>query len=284
MGVLGYGWQTPCDVDDALKARIIGGLLAYHLVSHWLIHRVLCRHRHRIVLTARTLRDGVCLESFLRDAAYNLQGVLLHSVQGPLSAHAAWRAVASSPAVPVWPAQDLAHAPGCEAGVHANVMGAVFTSWALFQVLWMVAGCERGVDMYIHHTLFLLATIVGPYYNICPELILFTLAMECSTAPLNAMLVTRSLQGWEGVAEAIAPLFAVSFLLFRVVLFGWGLWRSLAFWWAPPSAAGSVGDLRGRLGAVAGLHALLAGAFVLQLFWARVLVAKAVSKLRGKED
>ena len=138
---------------------------------------------------------------------------------------------------------------------------------------------------YIHHLLFFLITVVAPLHCICGELTLFANAMEISTPVLNVMLVFRNVEGADGIATAAGVLFALLFYFARVFLFGWGLWRSLSFWWAAESAfgAGPHADLTGRVGAIAFLHGLLGGIYLLQLFWAKTIAGKFYSVIFGRD-
>ena len=85
---------------------------------------------------------------------------------------------------------DSAHSAGCLATYQATIMGPIFMSWTLFQIAWIAIGGERGVDNYVHHVLFLLVSIVAPYYSVCGELVLFSIAMEAEI-PLSAPMPPR---------------------------------------------------------------------------------------------
>mmetsp|Transcript_26326 Transcript_26326/g.43711 ORF Transcript_26326/g.43711 Transcript_26326/m.43711 type:complete len:281 (-) Transcript_26326:169-1011(-) len=275
MGLLGRGWHGQCDADEGLKVWLLLGLFAWHCTSHWLCRGLL--GRFSFPLTGRTKREG----RFVVDTAYNIQGFLLHSFCGPLALYLSWKAARPSPFTPVWPVVEDSQAPGCEVAAQAQVMGAAHTAWVLFQTLYTLTGNEHGWDNYLHHALLLLIAVLSPLNNICGELILFGLAMEVSTPFLNVMIVMRCLEGFTAVADAASVLFAVAFIGVRVGYFGWGLWRSIAFWWLNPKAfVGPRPDVVGRLGPIACLHAILSTLYILQLFWSRMLMKKIVGKLR----
>ncbi len=62
-------------------------------------------------------------------------------------------------------------------------MGPFMTSWALFQIVLVALGGERGIDNYVHHVLVLATAIPSPYFNVCGELILFGIATEVRARP-----------------------------------------------------------------------------------------------------
>ena len=85
--------------------------------------------------------------------------------------------------------------------------------------------------MWVHHFMFACISFYTPYLGVLPELTLFALAMETSTPALEMMSIARCVEGFNGKAlNLIKSVFALSFILSRVVLFGYGLFRSLLFW------------------------------------------------------
>ena len=316
--------------SEQLKAQIILYGFAAHLVVHYAL-RALITRLGPYEFTKRVRSKGLAQCEFVRDTSYNVHGFFLHVAQGPIAAYLSWAAVARAPRPP-WPAMcapparlepaprprrpprqpsaraadprefvarsDSAHSAGCLATYQATIMGPVFMSWTLFQIAWIAIGGERGVDNYVHHVLFLLAGFVAPYYSICGELILFSIAMEaaahlCPEAParppsraphrarrarqtstpaLNVMLVCRQLERWQTVATAGRNLFALLFVAFRLVRPAHARVLSDAARWRPPRApprtvmvrAGPVAldlvvvDARERVRAAARRHGLRA--------------------------
>ena len=126
------------------------------------------------------------------------------------------------------------------------------------------------------------------------------------------MLVCRQLERRQAIATAARNLFVPLFVALRLVrpararvlsaaarvaaptertrrlaqvYYGWGVWRAISWWWTPASAyEPPLADMDGRRLGVAVLHALFFGAYVMQFYWARILMRKAVAELRAKGD
>ncbi len=107
MGFFGYGWTGPCAVTDRLCAEIILYGLAAHLILHYAL-RALITRLGPYEFTKRVRSKGLTQSEFARDASYNVQGFLLHAVQGPVAAYLSWTAVGRAPRPP-WPAMCAQH-------------------------------------------------------------------------------------------------------------------------------------------------------------------------------
>ena len=278
MGIYGLGgYSSPCGFTDVFKAQCVIALLALHVSSHWALRPAVRAASSSVVLVA-----GAARSTFVRDTALNAYAFVFHSILGPFAAYCACEAVLSTPTPPSPVAESLADVGPCVAEARANIVGVLYTSWSLFQMVWIVLGWESGIDNYIHHVVFLSVSLVGFYFNVAGELFLFAGAMEVSTPPLNVMLTAQQVEG-SGSAAAADKAGAVFVLLFftsRVAGFGYGLWRSLSFWWA----GSPVADLSGREGAAALLHVLFGAGWIVQLFWARVVLGKLRGMARGKKE
>ena len=112
MGFFGYGWMGPCMVPERLKAEIILYGFVAHLISHFAL-RALITRLGPYEFTKRVRSKGLTQWEFARDASYNVQGFLLHAVQGPIAVYASWAAVGRAPRPP-WPAM-CAPRKGCRA-------------------------------------------------------------------------------------------------------------------------------------------------------------------------
>ena len=67
--------------------------------------------------------------------------------------------------------------------------------------------------------------------------------------------------------------------------YGWGVWRSVSWWWTPAGAYEQpLADMDGRRLGVAWLHTFYIFAYALQLYWARMMLRTAVAELRKKGD
>ena len=381
MGILGFGgWSSPCDYDDVTKMNVILSLFACHMVCHWPLRALVASWD--LQLTERA-KKKISRASFHRETAQSVYGFCFHSIIGPAAGYYACSAASRTP-TPLWPAFDSMAQDGCEPSKQANLLGAAFTSWALFQIVWILLGWEKGLDNYIHHFLFLVITFVrapatrhtpaprrpthsrpprqmAPYFNICGELVLFAITMEVSTPALNVMLTTRQLVGKEGLSDAAGAVFALLFFASRVGFFGRAPRRRRLLARLPAACAGRAADgppgaqvgrvagphlldgprrrrraarpppaprtshscsfparpnlhsvrvrppracrrvrvrtvrppagavangadLTGRENAVLLLHVLMSAGWVIQLFWARILVAKLAGMLRGKKS
>lgn len=165
-------------------------------------------------------------------------------------------------------------------------MGALFNGWILFQCMWWILGWEAGIDKLIHHVIFLIPAIVGQYYHIMAELVVFAISMETSTPALAMMLLTRQVEGHERAVAISGGIFSVLFLVIRIFVYGYGLARSWSFWVDPPSSAlaelGEVGS--GRRVAVVAMQAIFSAGWLLQLFWARTIAARLYGVISGRQS
>ena len=85
--------------------------------------------------------------------------------------------------------------------------------------------------MYAHHFMFAGISFFTPYLGVLPELTLFAITMETSTPALEIMSTLRRVEGAnKTVLAATQSVFAALFILTRVLLFGYGLLRSMLFW------------------------------------------------------
>ena len=89
-------------VPERLKAEIILYGFVAHLISHFAL-RALITRLGPYEFTKRVRSKGLTQWEFARDASYNVQGFLLHAVQGPIAVYASWAAVGRAPRPP-WPA------------------------------------------------------------------------------------------------------------------------------------------------------------------------------------
>jgi len=178
----------------------------------------------------------------------------------------------------------------CEIALWLCTLGAIFGAWTVYQFSWLMLGWQSGLENYVHHTLFCVVSVLNPYSFCVFEATLFALAMEISSPALSTMLIFRQVRGtivtrfgsldYSQIETGAALIFMPLFLISRVFMFGYALWRSLQVWVVRPGIVlSTLGERTTFVCCVQGVY--LAG-WGLQLFWARVIVKKFLRKFGGK--
>jgi len=257
-------------------------LLLLLVASHYVIRSLIKWNWTSYELTEDATAHGMTREHFPRDTAIHVKDFILHSFLGPYALWAAVQCASSSP-----PAAGLVLFPAspdsvCPCYYHTHVIGRLFLGNVLFQVLGLILGWETGLDTLFHHVLFLILAGMVMYSELMFELSVFGIAMETSTPALCLMLVFRSVQGFDKAATVAGMLFAVLFLASRVFFYGLGIWRSLSFWWTETHLQQlAVEALSQQEVVTLIMQALFTAGWVLQLVWARLIVAKMLRALQN---
>lgn len=163
-----------------------------------------------------------------------------------------------------------------------QLMAVPFTGYLLFLNLGLVMRWESDWDNYVHHIGFLVLTLISTHYPIFPELGMFALAMELSTIPLSFMLVLREPKGYEWALERVlGPIFGITFMLTRVVLFGVALFRHFSLYLSDPDvfSRGVGSDI--PAGVMATVQTCYVAMWCLQLYWAWAVIIKYL--ITGKQ-
>lgn len=123
----------------------------------------------------------------------------------------------------------------------------------------------KGWDIIVHHSLFLIVSQINVYreYNAC--ILWWLTSAELSTIFLTIrhILKDRNESVWW-----VNPAFALSFILTRGVVYGYGLWHM--FYNSTRLAAGEYIEIC--------IFTLLAALFVLNLYWMSMIVKRAFTK------
>ena len=290
----GYDRGSKCDPGYEVRAWVMYGGFFVHLCLHYVCRActvALWPSYDEIELTETSKQQGWRKQSFARHAAINFHGTLVHAVISPLALYVSWRMATSTPASHSVVLPQSAGFPGMDVGATYDfdvelacqlmsdgaMVGTIFGSWALFQMFMWMVGWEKGWVTLLHHTLFLSLSILCQYVWGHGELTAFAVSMELSSPALDLMLVFRAVKGWEAAADAFGAVFALTFLLCRPLLFGFGLWRSLSFWTRPPPQAEHVEPPKMLLLKI--IHVVYLLGWILQLVWAVGIVKKLRRKV-----
>jgi len=157
---------------------------------------------------------------------------------------------------------------------HTAVLGETFAGYMLFLIVFWCLGWEKGLIPLVHHTMFFTIAVYLLSHMVLPKIALLALTMEMSSLPLAVHNFSRQLNGWEITAKWSGAIFAIMFLFFRMLLFGYGSLDLLYSWVfhfgmfenlpTLPSAGAHLG---------VGLYQL---ALMLQLYWGIGIVGKVV--------
>jgi len=261
----------------------VGVLL--HFGLHYILRGIVRHCWTNFELTEQTESLGVTRETFPREAAIEIHSFIFNCFLGPTALYVAIQC-SDAPED-----QTMALYPGsnevaCTCYSQSLVVGRGFISLGLYQVLSLILGWERGWDVYFHHILFCFLSFAITQLEALYVLGMFGVAMEISTPALCVVLLFRSVKGHTLLVTLAGYFFALLFLSTRVVLFGWALWRSLSFWNLDSAAQAAtlvaLGENKQMI--IVFLQALFGVGYLLQVVWARQIVAKAWYKLASDSD
>eukprot|EP00658_Telonema_sp_P-2_P045448 TRINITY_DN3340_c0_g1_i2.p1 TRINITY_DN3340_c0_g1~~TRINITY_DN3340_c0_g1_i2.p1 ORF type:complete len:302 (+),score=74.53 TRINITY_DN3340_c0_g1_i2:126-1031(+) len=277
------------------RLAIMGAVLLYGgcavlCISHVLLRNVYRREWTGFALTEQSVKDGATRESFIRDATIQTQSVVLHSFIGTAGAFLAWRSVSWSAATEGVVVHTGSRIEECNTCAGVYLLGHLFGAWAFYQLTWLLLGWQKGFDNWAHHLMFCTIAVINPYFFTIYEATGFALAMEISSPALSAMIIFRSATGrmqllgstWDyrEIETAAGLVFCPVFLVVRVLLFGYGLWRSVQVWFVQPESV--MVALGSRASGAKLIQGIYFAAWLLQLFWARIVVKKVLRKIRGQ--
>ena len=250
----------------------------FHLVAHFAIRRLMWGRGISFVLTERSRSRGMTEARFVREAALNIQGFVVHGFLGPAALYLGWVNVGMQQANETTLIPPGVTTEMCT-GIYTHVIfvGGAFGSWALFQISWLLLGWESGVDKWAHHLLFTFLVYAGHFFHVLPELTFFAVGMELSTPALCVLLTFREVVGYSQITALAKIIFALQFAFCRIFMFGYGLFRSLSLWYDPPSLS-FLDTLDDRKAAMAFLHALYCAGYALQLFWGYFILSQVLRK------
>lgn len=136
-----------------------------------------------------------------------------------------------------------------------------------------------GPDMVIHHLLFMTCCVINGYYRIFPFQFGWLILGELSTFLLSVRwLLIKTGRGSSRMFHAVQLLFAIAFLVIRVIIYDIGVWHMIQNYQ-------TIWDLRIRVPAVfliTTTSLILAGA-VLNLFWSYKICKMALSPSLRRE-
>lgn len=285
MAILFFGGHIGYDANSRCDTRYREELARYAfclclIFTQFLFRAALTRYWTGFQLTKRSLSNGQTREGFIQMATNSLQAVVLYVVIGPLALYLSYSSASSIPASETIVAHAKISDAACTFTAQGSFLGTVYGGWALYQVIQLLMGWEKGGPMvYAHHAIFCSIGFLCPYVFVLYELTLFALTMENSGPFLEIMLVFREIEGHETLTSVGTVIFGVLFLLLRVGYFGYGLYRSLMFWQEPTTEV--LDALGERVPFVIGIQIIYSLGYLVQLIWARTIVSKLFTTLAG---
>jgi len=304
-GLKGYGLPNVCDESASWPgteeltyrcAYILWGGLLLLFITHFIIRAILRTHWTSFTLSEMSIKAGVTREANLCDATREIQSIILSSVLGPAGAYLTWRSFSlfDNPALDTILLHPESSAESCDMVLYVCTLGATFGAWSLYQFSWLLLGWQSGLENYVHHTVFSLVSFLNPYNFVLIEATLAALAMEISSPALSTMLIFRQVRGsiktplglleYSQIETVAALVFMPLFLIARVFVFGYAMWRCMQVWvLQPPLVMTALGDGSYSAEVLCIQQALYLGGFGLQLFWAQLIVSKFMRKF-GKSD
>lgn len=155
----------------------------------------------------------------------------------------------------------------------------MFTANMVYQVIFWVLGWEKGLDMLLHHVGFLITGCMVLVFAVYGKLITSAMAMEMSSPFLSLHMLARMLDGkwWALVSNLAMVVFAAVFVVVRLGFYSFAVLEfHYLYWyhhelfpqWTPPAAS-------------YGLMFCFTLGWVLQLFWGKLVVSKAVKTCLG---
>ena len=277
----GYRPDNACDYGEGFRAMIRLGTLLASFCIHWIVHGFVQWWNPPLRLTALSVEKGYTPSSIYRIGALYVQEAVFFIVLGLWAAKNSFLAAQNDPIVEkitFFREDGHTRLSDVECGIimDVGILGSLFGGNLIFQCCTCCLGWEGpevGMSEFVHHSLFMVLTIVLPYFYILGEVTTFAVAMELSTPVLLAVLFFEKLEGFDVLKIFLKILFLVLFTLVRPIWFGYGIYRSLQFWSLEDVAVENrkASDIR----LVQGTQLLFFLAWVLQLVWLISIVRKA---------
>lgn len=243
----------------------------------WIARLALRRLGPRLNESAR--KAGTTQEGFCREAAQCVVAITSHVFLGPT---ALWLAVQYMFAAdelglsvcntenidPVWLRREML-------SYHT---GEVFVGNMVYQLLYWLLRWETGVDTLLHHLGFLIAGVLVLAAGCYARLAMSAIAMEVSSPFLSLHVLCRQLEGkWcSRVSDAAKAMFVAVFFVVRIGFYGHALAKFHTLYWRhwdmfPREVPSFV---------TAGILVSFTAGWLLQLVWAKMVLAKALKALR----
>lgn len=159
------------------------------------------------------------------------------------------------------------------------ICGEIITGNFIYQLLFWLLRWETGMDVFVHHLGFMVAGILVLWVQMYPKLSAAAIGMEVSSPFLSLHTLFRQLEGdtCAMISSLSAAVFSGLFFVVRIFFYGyvvlefqylyykrWDVFPS----WADPVLTAAIGSV------------FLVG-WVLQLFWASMVVAKSMKALKS---
>ena len=294
--LIGYKGTDSCPLDPWVGETLRYSVFFGSILLHYLVLHPLWRNGWTdFTMTEKSLKSWD-RPGFIRQVSLCCQSTMLHAVLGPVSIYYAYTWASTTTVeqgVVLFSGITAESCPMWTVGVN---IGSIFGGWSMFQCVWLVMGWEvGGAAMWVHHIMFAGLSFGCPYLSVLPELTIFAISMEMSTPFLEPMLMLRSVHGYEKQVDVVQALFAVVFIFVRVFFYGYGLFRSLTFWWVAPEAALLAVEDRKTVTItlqvcdcslfgcliLSFLQVIFTLGYIMQLLWARTIVNKSLKTLCG---
>jgi len=257
------------------ESLVVAFLILFHLAEFASYHLVW--KRTAFALTETAIKKGETRDDARWGLARITPGTIMWAWLAPYSMYHGLRlALATDEPVIVVPDHQAGNevaCVGCEASCYG---GCVFSAFNFYQFGKLLRGVDSGVAAWVHHTVFLMATVICPAYFVGPELVLLALGMELSTPFLNVQHVFRTIKVHQGLEFLVLLLFSSTFVFSRNGVFGYALARAwggldLAWLWGGEDDAQMTATRKQ-------MYCVLFGVFFigwsLSVYWSCVVAAK----------
>lgn len=268
------GWPRSAETQilSVLYWAVLFCLYAQFL--RWLLNR----NPPRFSVAAN--KQGTTRKDFNKFAAQCIVAITTHVFLGPLAVHTAIVYQYYLPlGASLYPCISPFESYACEIGVRTCRIGEVFTANMIYQLLFWFLGWEKGLDSLAHHVGFLIAGCLVLVFVVYGKLAMFAVAMELSSPFLNLYLLARMLDGklLALVSNVAMVVFTILFLFMRLGCYSFAVFEFHYLYWFRRE----LFPLWTPLAATYGIMITFTLGWVLQLFWAKVVVLKALKVIMG---
>jgi len=264
---------------QAIRNYIMAGITVFLFASTLVLRSVVARICNQLELTEEAKKHGETIETFPLRVTLNFVGFCFHSILGPYAVYHSLLHINDDVAASITVASGVASPSACSFCWHSGVAGTVFSGYAIFQTLQLipVIGWEviNGENV-VHHLCFTVIGVVQCNYYFGAEIVCAAVAMEASTPALLALLTFRQLHGYEKATFYSKTIFAVLFLVFRVLLFGLADWHFLGLWLNRVDVIDKFVFIYVPKVVFFVIQVLYFAGWCLQAFWAVTLLMKAL--------
>jgi len=247
----------------------------FHVVE-FLAYHLLWKHKS-FTLNKDALARGLSLDAYRWSLARVTPGVIVWSTLPIYSIYAGLSLAAMTD-------EPLILVPDHEAGnegicLYSRVTcrnGCVFSAYIFYQFGKLLRGHDKGVGAWVHHIVYSVTTFTCPAYLIGPEIVLLAVGMEASTPFLLALEKSRDIEFDQGLSFLLLILFASTFVVARIGIFGFELVRVFGaadMAWLSGGEDDATMTASRQLVYAATVAALTAG-WSLSVFWTFFVIAK----------